>query len=122
MNRGFTGNGAVYINVCDNVGCGAVLKVKKVWEGAKLHVKGFDGQDSRVFGQCELEVKFGPCQRVKKYVFLVCQDATMSILRIPALQQFDIDINCENKTLTDRKLGRVAFCEIVCEKMGRPSE
>ena len=24
-------------------------------------VKGFDGQDSKVFGQCEVEVKFGPC-------------------------------------------------------------
>ena len=51
-------------------------------------------------------------------MFLVCQDATMSILGIPALQQFDIDINCGNRTLTDRKSGRVAFCEIVCEKNG----
>ena len=40
MNRGFTGNGAVYINVCYNVGCGAVLKVKRVWEGAKLPIRG----------------------------------------------------------------------------------
>ena len=40
MNRGFTGNGAVYINVCTNAGYGAVLKVKRVWEGAKLPVRG----------------------------------------------------------------------------------
>ena len=40
MNRGFTGNGAVYINVCNNEGSGAVLKVKRVWEGAKLPVRG----------------------------------------------------------------------------------
>ena len=79
-------------------------------------VKGFDGQDSKVFGQCELEVKFGPYQGVKKQVFLVCQNAMMSILGIPALQQFYIDINYGNRTLIDRKSGRVAFCEIVCEK------
>lgn len=40
----------------------------------------------------------------------------MSILGIPALQQFDIDINHGNRTLTNRKFGRVAFCEVICEK------
>lgn len=40
MNRGFTGNGAMYVNVCANAGCRAVLKVKRVWEGAKLPVRG----------------------------------------------------------------------------------
>ena len=39
MNRGFTGNGAVYVNVCTNVGSGAVLKVKRVWEGANLPIR-----------------------------------------------------------------------------------
>ena len=40
----------------------------------------------------------------------------MPILGIPALQQFDIDINYGNRTLTDRKSGRVTFCEVICEK------
>ena len=40
VNREFTRNGAMYINVCTNVGSGAVLKVKRVWEGAKLLVRG----------------------------------------------------------------------------------
>ena len=40
MYRGFNGNGAVYFNVCTNVGCGAVLKVKREWEEAKLPIRG----------------------------------------------------------------------------------
>ena len=81
--------------------------------GGIQRLEGFNGSVSPVCGMVDCEVSFGPGNETRKVEFVVTSDVTVPILGLPALQDFQVLVDCAAHELVDAKTGNTVRCSMV---------
>ena len=81
--------------------------------GAIQRLEGLNGSVSPVCGMVDCEVSFGPRNKTQIVGFVVTSDVTVPILGLPALQDFQVLVDCAAHELVDAKTRNTVRCSMV---------
>ena len=81
--------------------------------GGIQRLEGFNGSVSPVCGMVDCEVNFGSGNETRTVEFVLTSNVTVHILGLPALQDFQVLVDCAAHELVDARTGSTVRCSMV---------